>query len=36
MSKDSHKSKPISLEGIRTSPLGERKSKVSLADIGQT
>jgi len=36
MSKDIYKSKPISLEGIRTSPLGERKSKVSLADIGQT
>lgn len=36
MSKDIHKSKPISLEGIRTSPLGERKSKVSLEDIGQT
>jgi hypothetical protein len=36
MSKDSYKSKPISLEGIRTSHLGERKSKVSLADIGQT
>jgi hypothetical protein len=36
MSKDSYKSKPISLEGIRTSPLGERKSKVSLADSGQT
>jgi len=35
MSKDIYKSKPISLEGIRTSPLGERKSKVSLADIGQ-
>jgi hypothetical protein len=35
MSKDSYESKPISLEGIRTSPLGERKSKVSLADIGQ-
>ena len=36
MSKDIYKSKPISLVGIRTSPLGERKSKVSLADIGQT
>lgn len=36
MSKDRYKSKPISLEGIRTSRLKERKSKVSLADMGQT
>lgn len=34
--KDIYKGKPIILEGIRTSSLGERKSKVSLADIGQT
>jgi hypothetical protein len=36
MSKDINKNKPISLEGIRTSPLVERKSKVSLADVGKT
>ena len=36
MSKDGYQGKPISLEGIHTSPLDERKSKVSLADIGQT
>jgi len=35
MSEGNHKNKPISLEGIRTSPLADRKSKVSLADIGQ-
>ena len=34
--KDIYKGKPIILEGIRTSSLGERKSKVSLADIGKT
>jgi hypothetical protein len=36
MSEDSHKNKPISLEGIRTSPLGDRQSKVSLADMGKS
>ena len=36
MSEDCHKIKPISLEGIRTSPLAERKSKVSLADMGRS
>lgn len=36
MSEGNHKNKPISLEGIRTSPLADRKSKVSLADIGQS
>jgi hypothetical protein len=36
MSEDSHKNKPISLEGIRTSKLGDRKSKVSLADLGKS
>ena len=35
MSKDLYKNKPISLEGIRTSRLSERKSKVSLTDMGQ-
>lgn len=35
MSEDSHKNRPISLEGIRTSRLGNRKSKVSLAESGQ-
>jgi hypothetical protein len=36
MSESKYKSKPISLEGLRTSSLGDRKSKVSLADIGQS
>jgi hypothetical protein len=36
MSESKYKNKPISLEGIRTSSLGDRKSKVSLADIGQS
>lgn len=35
MSKDWYKPEPISLEGIRTSRLSERHSKVSLANIGQ-
>jgi hypothetical protein len=36
MGEESHKNKPISLEGIRTLPLKERKSKVSLADSGRS
>jgi hypothetical protein len=36
MTKDIDRGKPITLEGIRTFSLGERKSKVSLADIGKT
>jgi hypothetical protein len=36
MSESKYKNKPISLEGIRTSSLGGRKSKVSLADLGQS
>lgn len=35
MSDDIYKGKPITLEGIRTSSLGERKSKFSLVDTGQ-